>query len=160
MNFADRTSFHHHFEQLWKESVDEKELLSLIICEVDCFQPYTDHYGKQAAEDVLLIVACILLELCDKYGYFTAHIEDERFVLLIKGGNATNALKVAEELRLALEQTKTEHATSEVDDIVTMSVGLSSLFPSKLNSMQILNAEADSALQTAKKEGQNQISVH
>lgn len=160
MNIADRSCFHHNFVKLWQESMDEKELLSMLMCEIDFFQAYVDNYGTLASEDVLLIVACQLQQICEKFDCFVSHIEGEKFIILIKGGNATGALRIAEDLHKAVVESATEHHHSEVSDIVTMSFGLSSLFPSDLNSMKMLMVEANTALHNATTSGRNQISVH
>ncbi|WP_415225112.1 diguanylate cyclase domain-containing protein [Psychromonas sp.] len=160
MDIADRSCFHHNFVKLWQESQDEKELLSMLMCEIDFFQAYVDHYGTPASEDVLIIVACELQRICEKYDCFVSHIEGEKFIILNKGGNATGALKVAEDLHKAVIKSATEHHHSGVSDVVTMSIGLSSIFPSDMNSMKMLMVEANTALHNATTSGRNMISVH
>jgi diguanylate cyclase (GGDEF)-like protein len=160
MNIADRNSFHHNFVKLWKESTEEKELLSMLMCEVDYFQDYVDHYGEAASEDVLIIVASVLQQICGKFDCFVSHIEGEKFIILIKGGNATGALRIAEALHKSVQASATEHAHSEASDLVSMSVGLSSIFPSDMNSMKTLMVEASKALHDATASGRNQTSVH
>lgn len=160
MDIADRSSFHHNFVKLWQESLDEKELLSMLMCEIDFFQAYIDNYGTPASEDVLLIVACQLQRICEKFDCFVAHIEGEKFIILIKGGNATGALRIAEDLHKAVVKSDTEHHHSGASDVVTMSIGLSSIFPSDMNSMKMLMVEANTALHAATTSGRNQISVH
>ncbi len=65
-----------------------------------------------------------------------------------------------EKLREAINQTKVEHLYSDVSRYITMSMGLSSIFPSDLNTKKMLVAEADVALYDAKMSGRDQISVH
>lgn len=160
MEIADRSSFKRNFVEFWQESANEKELLSMLICEVDFFQAYRENCGSQASEDVLLIVACAFQQTCEKFGGSVYHLGGEKFVVLIKGGNATNALRVAEYLHTFIAESSTEHKYSEVSDVVTVSVGLSSLFPSDSNSMKMLEDEAEKALQVAITSGRDQTSVH
>ena len=160
MNIADRSSFHDNFVKLWEESKKEKELLSMLMCEVDFFQPYIEHYGTAASEDILLIVASVLQKISIINDCFVAHVEGEKFIILMKGGNATSALKVAQSLHKGVLKSKITHEHSEAADTVTMSIGLSSLFPSELNTMKSLMIEANTALHAAITTGRNQISVH
>ena len=95
--------------------------------------------------------------------YRTTHTsEAEREFLrgLMKGGNATKAFKAAESLRVALKELNLAHPHSTVSDIITMSMGLSSIYPSDSNNMKILMAKANDALSDAKLAGQAQLSVN
>ena len=157
--FADRASFESNFVRLWKESLHENELLSMLICELDSFQPYAANYGKQDCEEMFFQIKSILLDICNEFRCFSAHIENERFIVLLKGGNATKPFKVAQKLHQTVEQSQIKHEHSDVKDIVTMSIGLSSIFPSNSNSMQTIMAEANTALNTAIASGKNQIGV-
>jgi len=160
MNISDRREFNPNFVKLWKEACSEKELLSMLMCEVDFFQAYIDNYGQQQSEDVLLIAASALQDAAIKFNCFIYHVEGEKFIVLSKGGNATQALKVAEFIHTAVENSGTEHKYSLASEFVTMSIGLSSIFPSELNSMKALMIEANTALHDATVSGRNQISVH
>ncbi|MCG6201340.1 diguanylate cyclase domain-containing protein [Psychromonas antarctica] len=157
---ANRRAFDVQFSKLWKEACDERELFSLVMCDIDFFKAYNDNYGHQKGDQALLAVANALQSVCDSLGCFVARYGGEEFVFLIKGGNATKALKVAENIRQAVENAKIEHLYSSVNNIITLSMGLSSIFPSELNSMKILLAEADGALYNAKGSGRDQICVH
>jgi|GEM_PF-596658 len=157
---ANRRAFELQFSKLWQEACEEQELLSLIMCDIDLFKHYNDNYGHQKGDQALQGVAQGLQEACEKSDCFVARYGGEEFVVLIKGGNATKALKVAENIRQTIEKAKIEHLYSSVNTIITLSMGLSSLFPSELNSMKVLLAEADSALYEAKGAGRDQICVH
>lgn len=157
---ANRRAFERQFSQIWQEALDEQELLSLVLCDIDFFKPYNDNYGHQKGEQALQGVAQALQSACDPLGCFVARYGAEEFVILMKGGNATKALSVAEEIRQSIKKAKMEHLYSSVNRIITLSMGLSSIFPSELNSMAMLQAEADSALSAAKDAGRDQVSVH
>ena len=158
-DLANRRAFDLQFTKLWQEACDEQELLSLVMCDIDFFKSYNDNYGHQKGDQALQSVANTLQSICETLDCFVARYGGEEFVILIKGGNATKALKVSENIRLAIEKAKIEHLYSSVNSIITVSMGLSSMFPSELNSMKMLLAEADSALYDAKGNGRDQICV-
>ena len=159
-NIANRRAFDEHFVRTWREAVSEQEMLSLVMCDVDYFKPYNDNYGHQMGDEALKLIASTLHETADEMGCFAARYGGEEFIILLKGGNATKVLRAVEKLRGAVNETKIEHLHSEVSRYVTVSMGLSSMFPSDLNTMKMLVAEADAALYNAKTSGRNQISVH
>ncbi|MCP4323657.1 MAG: diguanylate cyclase [Alteromonadales bacterium] len=159
-NIANRRSFDTRFKQLWQEAHDEQEMLSIVMCDIDYFKPYNDNYGHPMGDEALKIIALALQTAVNEMGCFVARYGGEEFVVIIKGGNATKVFRAVEKLREAINQTKVEHLYSAVSRYVTMSMGLSSIFPSDLNTQKILVAEADAALYDAKMSGRDQISVH
>lgn len=159
-NIANRRSFDVHFAQLWQESCVEHEMLSIVMCDIDYFKPYNDNYGHQMGDETLKVIASALQSAANEIGCFAARYGGEEFIVIIKGGNATKVLRVAEKLREEINKTKVEHLYSDVSGYVTISMGLSSIFPSDLNTMKMLVAEADAALYNAKLSGRDQISVH
>ena len=160
MEIAGRKAFENNSLRLWQESCDEQELLSMLICEVDYFQAYRDNCGNEASEDILLITACALQQTCEKFGGFVYHFGGDKFTVLLKGGNATNALRVAESLHKFISESGTENIYSDISDLLSVSVGLSSQFPSDSNSINELLRETNDALLEAINAGRNQTSVH
>jgi len=160
MEIGGRKAFDNNSVRLWQESREEQELLSMLICEVDFFQSYRDNCGISASEDILLITACALQQTCEKFGGFVYHFGGDKFIVLLKGGNATNALRVAEFIHTFIEESSTENAYSDVSDFLTVSVGLASQFPSGRNSIKGLLNEANDALFEAINAGRNQTCVH
>lgn len=157
---ANRRAFDLQLNKLWQEACEEQELLSLVMCDIDFFKAYNDNYGHQKGDEVLLAVAQALYRTCEKLGCFVARYGGEEFVVLIKGENATKALKAVEMLREAVAEANIEHLHSSVNTSITMSMGLSSILASELTTMAMLFAEADSAMYEAKKNGRDQICVY
>ncbi|MEH6453311.1 MAG: diguanylate cyclase [Psychromonas sp.] len=160
MGIAQRKDFNEEFLSVWKAGSEDNELVSLVMCELDCFKAYVDNFGQQPSEDFLLIIGCTFNSICEELGCFMAHLEGENFAILIKGGNATKAFKAAEMLRVALNELDLAHPHSTVSDIITMSMGLSSIYPGDSNSMKILMSKAKIALEDAKSAGKAQLSVN
>tara|TARA_R110001583_G_scaffold67490_3_gene192869 strand:- start:12439 stop:14853 length:2415 start_codon:yes stop_codon:yes gene_type:complete len=159
-NIANRRSFDERFAKLWQQCIYEQEMLSIVMCDIDYFKPYNDNYGHQMGDEALKIIASTLQSVTHEVGGFVARYGGEEFVIIIKGGNATKVYRAVEKIHAAIKETKVEHLYSEVDEYITMSLGLSSIFPSDLNTMNMLVAEADAALYDAKISGRDQISVH
>lgn len=159
MQLYDSRDFNSYFVNAWQETLRDKTLLSMIISELDFFDEYTQHYGQQSSEDILLMVAYTLKSKCEEFGCFVARLKGQKFVVLVKDGNATKGLKVAKALLASIQELDMEHAYSPVKNRLTMSLGLSNIFPSDENSMKSLMAKVDTALGEAKSSGYDQISV-
>jgi len=67
--------------------------------------------------------------------------------------------KVAERIRTAVQALGVHHEASDVDSVVTLSIGGSSFIPSGMEEMTKLVEQADNALYQAKKAGRNRIVV-
>ncbi|TEW56114.1 GGDEF domain-containing protein [Psychromonas sp. RZ22] len=157
MNIADRKSFDKKYTQLWNEASDENELLTLMICEIDFFKAYVDNYGHQGASFMLLVIALALKTTCEEHDCYLGRYRGDEFGILIKGGDIETANEIAEKLRFAVEKSRTEHKFSSVSNIVTLSIGVSSFYPT---SMQVVMKQASRALTNAKLAGRNQVSGH
>jgi diguanylate cyclase (GGDEF)-like protein len=157
MNIADRNAFDKKFTQQWNEASANKELLSVLVCEIDFFKEYTDNYGQQGASFMLLVIALALKNICEQNNYFLAQYDKEEFAILIKGSNPEKIAEAAENLRLAVENSKTEHKFSKINKIITLSIGVSSVYP---KSMQMLKKLTNSALSNAKNGGRNKVFGH
>jgi len=159
MKLNDRRDFNSYFVNAWQEASRGEELLSMVISDLDFFDEYTQHYGQKSSEDILLLVAYTLKTKCEELGCFVARFEGLQFAVLVKGGNATKGLKIAEALRASIQELDMEHASSPVKNRLTMSLGLSNICPSDENSMKSLISKAEAALGDAKSSGYDQISV-
>lgn len=159
MEIFDRSDFNRHIVKTWKEASQDQELLSMVICELDFFSEFAQNHKKRTCDDILLIVACTLKSSCEKFDGFIARLEGAKFVALIKGGNATKGLKLAEALHASIQDLAMEHAHSPVKNSLTISLGLSNIFPSDENSMKTLLVNANNALTDAKSRGYDQIGV-
>ncbi|GLS91487.1 hypothetical protein GCM10007916_25560 [Psychromonas marina] len=159
INVNGRRTFQHDFTKLWQQSLDEGELISLLICKVDFFSDYVECYGEQSGENLLLTVANTLNHLYKNIGGAVYHAGGQKFIALFKGSNATTGLRVANALHELIASSSIEHKTSSISDFITISAGLSCLIPDKSNSMKILMNQVDIALNKAVQDGRNQTSV-
>ncbi|GLS91616.1 hypothetical protein GCM10007916_26850 [Psychromonas marina] len=157
MNIITRREFNAHFCNVWKETLDDSDSLSMIICELDFFADYREHHGDQTSDDILLIVGSTLQNKCAEFNGSVSYLEGNKFVALIKGGNVSLGLKTATEFQSSIENLAITNTFSPVKYCLTMSLGLANVFPSDTQSMKGLMNSADSALKLAQSSGYDQV---
>ena len=64
---------------------------------------------------------------------------------------------IAESIRMAIAALEIPHKTSEVSDVIPLSLGVASVIPSGDQNVEILISQADQALYFAKSQGRNQV---
>ncbi|WP_372881093.1 diguanylate cyclase domain-containing protein [Psychromonas sp.] len=159
-NIANRYAFDIQLNQQWSVAGKEQELLSLLMCDIDFFDTYNNNYGQYRGDQALQTIAATLETKSEALGCFVARYGGSKFVLLIKGGNATKALKIAEEIHLDVAELKLEHDYSPGNGFLSVSIGLSSLFPSELTTPKMLIAEVEAGLYDAQMAGRDQVGIH
>jgi len=124
--------------------------LVLLVWDVDRFKSVNDNYGHKAGDKVLKKIAQILhgrLRETD----FVARYGGEEFVMLMAGTTLRNGLIVANELRVAVEQTGFHFRDQLVN--ITVSCGIAESRDG--DSANQLFERADKALYSAKEQGRN-----
>lgn len=154
MNIPDRHAFDLQYESYWQQASQKGQLLSVLICEIDFFNAYNDNYGHQGSSFMLLVIGLALKNTCEKHDCYLARYGNNEFAILIKGREVEEVQAVGEALRLAVEESRTEHKYSKVSNIVTLSIGISSLYPT---TMKTLMQKSENALHSARTEGCNRV---
>ncbi|MBE9045195.1 diguanylate cyclase [Pleurocapsales cyanobacterium LEGE 10410] len=152
---ANRRTFEEALIREWQRGQREKQDLSLIICDIDHFKLYNDTYGHQAGDVCLRKVAQAILNTVMRPADLVARYGGEEFVVILPQTPANNALKVAEKIRLQIEQLSLPHPQSSVSDRVSISLGVTSVVPQPKYTRKQLLFTADKALYQAKKQGRN-----
>ncbi|MGB5972647.1 MAG: PAS domain S-box protein [Nodosilinea sp.] len=152
-----------HFDQLlrieWARAIRNGTSLSLIICDVDYFKPYNDHYGHPAGDRCLQQVAQLLQAHIQRPGDLLARYGGEEFVILLPKTTRRGAIAVAARIQESFNQARLPHAFSPVADYVTLSFGVACCRPFSQNLFSELLAAADDALYQAKSAGRNRYSI-
>lgn len=153
---ANRRYFDESLEREWRRLAREKQPLSLILCDVDCFKRYNDHYGHQAGDQVLREIAQALCRSTKRPADFVGRYGGEEFVVILPNTHLAGAMQLAELIRTEVEKLKIRHETSTVQPYLTISLGVASVIPKHKTSACTLLNMADNALYEAKKNGRNQ----
>ncbi|MCU7937779.1 MAG: GGDEF domain-containing protein [gamma proteobacterium symbiont of Bathyaustriella thionipta] len=133
--------------------------LSLILIDIDYFKSYNDHYGHDSGDDTLKNVALTIKETVPRETDITARIGGEEFVVLMPSTNSQGAYQVAENIRTNIKALAIKHKYSEVINIITVSIGVSTLSGILLNEIDLFK-QADMALYSAKEAGRNRCKCY
>jgi len=152
---ANRRRFDETLNEEWQRLSRDRAPLSLIFCDIDYFKLYNDTYGHQAGDDCLRAVADTISANCQRPGDFVARYGGEEFIVILPNTETEGAVHLAEDIRHEIEGLKIPHMRSQVSPYITLSLGVSCLFPSVDIIPESLVGVADKALYEAKNQGRN-----
>jgi len=155
-----RQSFSDTMEREFKRSQRERAPLSIIMCDIDNFKEYNDSYGHSNGDLCLKKVAQAITNSLRRAGDFCARYGGEEFIVILPNTSPDGAMRVAERMRLKVEEMGIAHEKSLPARIVTMSLGVAtSEDTATLVSLEDLIKDADIALYRAKEQGRNQVQL-
>ena len=152
-----RRSFNRQLERLWRLAQREEVSLAMLICDIDHFKLYNDHYGHQGGDAVLQRVGQLLADAGRRPLDMSVRLGGEEFAVLLYDISADEARQRAEDIRAALEQLHIAHAGSDTAAVVTLSIGVVCLQPAQGGTFAQLYEQADKALYLAKAHGRNRV---
>ena len=156
---ANRRRFDECLKQEWVRMARGKLPLSVIMCDVDCFKLYNDHYGHLLGDDCLCSLARAIDCCAKRPADLAARYGGEEFAVLLPNTSTEGAVFIAECIRMKVQDLMIDHAVSPVHKYVTLSLGVSSVIPEYGANPQTLLEASDSALYEAKRAGRNQVCV-
>lgn len=152
---ANRRCFSDVLYQEWKRCQREQAPLSLILCDIDFFKLYNDHYGHLAGDDCLRQVAQAIQQSARRPADLAARYGGEEFAIILPGTTAEGALQVAAQIQAALAMLNLLHVRSPINNLVTLSIGIATFVSTPEFAPDDLIAAADQALYNAKATGRN-----
>jgi len=154
---ANRRMFDSVIETEWLKARQNKQPLSLIIIDIDFFKEYNDCYGHLQGDDCLKQVASTLNGVAARSRDFFGRFGGEEFVMLLPETDENSAWSVAERCRQSLFKKQIPHEHSKVSQLLTISLGVSTMIPSQNGDHTELIDRADKQLYQAKQKGRNCI---
>jgi two-component system, cell cycle response regulator len=132
---------------------------SAVLCDVDYFKLYNDHYGHLAGDEVLQKVAETIADHC-RSGDTAYRYGGEEFLIILPEQSQESATATADRLRQAVEDMRIPHEANDPPGIVTISAGVATLSAGANKSADNLLGEADAALYHAKQSGRNRVASY
>ncbi|MDM8533735.1 diguanylate cyclase [Clostridiaceae bacterium HSG29] len=143
----------HHFMELGKREFDlrsrNKQALSILMLDIDHFKIVNDNHGHAYGDKTLIHFTknCSLnLRLTDTFG----RLGGEEFAILLPNTKLDAATKIAERIRLFIEQSNSNGFPS-----ITVSIGIATA--DENDTIDTLLNKADIKLYQAKENGRNQV---
>lgn len=156
-SIANRRSFDIALNNEWRRATREARTLCLLMIDVDFFKNYNDAYGHQGGDECLRRIANVMSSLANRTSDQVARYGGEEFSILLPATDPQGAIVIAERIRAAVDDLALPHATSDIADHVTVSIGVAATIVSLDSTPSQLVGDADKALYRAKKEGRNRV---
>jgi diguanylate cyclase (GGDEF)-like protein len=156
---SNRRGFDDYIQKEWERMQRSEAPLSLIMCDVDFFKNYNDRYLHPNGDKCLIEVAMAMQKIVRRPGDLVARYGGEEFAVVLPNTDTLGAVSVAENIRLAIKNLQINHEASAVCPYVTVSVGVSTIIPTRENQFQDLIHAADRALYQAKSQGRDRVTM-
>lgn len=147
-------SFDEILEKSWFKAKKDNKPISIILLNLDFFQNYNQSYGAEEGDRAIKSVAETLKSALSSVDSYLARTTGETFAVLLPNRVGTDALKVSENLRAAIDKLNIPHKTSGCSDHVTASFGVASVEGNFTQPWDLKDA-ADFGLYQAKHSGRN-----
>ncbi|GEM_PF-1843532 len=157
---TNRRRFEEYLQQQWKQLLEAKLYLSLIICDVDFFKRFNDTHGHQEGDRCLRSVAEAIRRAARRPADLVARYGGEEFAVILPQTPAAGAIEVAKNIQGAVRSLCLPHAASPVSSYVTLSLGIASLVPTSQMTSETLIECADRALYQAKQAGRDRFKLY
>jgi diguanylate cyclase (GGDEF)-like protein/putative nucleotidyltransferase with HDIG domain len=150
---------HRFFQEKLKEtlklSIKSNFPFSLLILDIDHFKYYNDLYGHQMGDYLLKKIGEILRRNV-REGDVVSRYGGEEFTVILPFTSKEKAIKIAERIRLDIEQTEFEGEENQPNGRVTASFGVASFPENARNEVELIKS-ADDALYRAKFFNKNRV---
>ena len=150
---ANRRSMDGFFRSAQIAAMEKDEPLSMLMIDIDHFKKFNDTYGHQVGDQVLRLVAKVLLDnvgdsdLAARYG-------GEELIAVLPGADLAACVGVAERVRLRVSEARlTRRTTGQAISSVTVSIGVAQFRLTE--SAETMIERCDRGLYQAKRSGRN-----
>lgn len=152
-----RRSFDEFFEKEWKRAQRSREHLSLILVDIDFFREYNEHYGYQASDECLRMVAQTIANSSCRAGDFPARYSKDRFAVILVKTDLLGAVTVADNIHNRIQDLQIPTQSSPIAEYVSISIGVASVLPTGQHTRDELMTATENALAGAKQKGKNRV---
>ncbi len=149
-----RRYFQELAEREFERSTRQKRPFSILMMDIDHFKNFNDLYGH-ASGDYILRAVCTNLKQRLRKTDILARYGGEEFIAFLPDTIEHSAKKIAESLRMLLEETALDEESQTYH--VTISIGVSSYMPGQKITLDELIERSDAVLYEAKNSGRNCI---
>lgn len=148
-SLMNRRAFYIEAKRVFSKSKRYERRISLLMLDIDHFKQFNDQYGHAIGDDILMMVASCIQQMCRETD-LSARVGGEEFVVLLEEADTTEALLIAERLRTIVSEIR----LPQLERGITLSIGISGL-EADIECLDTLIKRADRAMYIAKNNGRN-----
>ncbi len=154
---ANRRMFDRVMDENWGEAARRRQPLSVILVDIDNFKQYNDRHGHLQGDECLKRIGSVLTSAAKRARDFVARFGGEEFVIILPETDAQAAMSVAQRCHRLLLREQIPHGDSDAGQLVTLSIGLGTIVPSRDDTVGGFLEQVDQRLYQAKRTGKNRI---
>lgn len=155
---ANRRALTERLKSEYKRSARNQQSLVLIMCDIDGFKNYNDHFGHIAGDRCLVRVAGAIKESLNRSLDFCARYGGEEFVVLLPQTDLHGGQVVAERIRSSVMALQIPQVQGAAHGVITVSAGVA-MDAEGFRNEDFLIEKADRALYMAKQKGRNRVEL-
>lgn len=153
-----RRAFDHGILQEFDRAVRHGDNLTLLMCDIDYFKYYNDHFGHPQGDTCLQQVARILQKTFNRAGEICTRYGGEEFAIILPSISHAEAEYQAQRLLEELLKCEIQHSPEAPIDFISLSIGIAQLSTEQpYKNISALIDDADKALYRAKNNGRNRL---
>lgn len=154
-----RRSFRNYIDAIFDRYPEKRQLLSVMMIDIDHFKQYNDHYGHEAGDNTLIAVAGQIVSTIESPAEFAARWGGEEFLFAGVYDREDTIARLAETIRRKIMDLHIPHAHSDGKDCVTVSIGIATAMLDSKDDVGKLIQLADKAMYQAKESGRNCVRI-
>ena len=154
-NIYNRRYMDDNLQRIIKSLSRSKDILSLLMIDVDLFKNYNDAYGHSKGDTCLETIAAVLKESLLRADDFVVRYGGEEFTVVLPSTDEEGARMVADRLLGSIRKRNIPHKASNVADRLTISIGVTTGIVQHIHCGDDYIKQADKALYMSKQNGRN-----
>lgn len=154
---ANRRHFDEYLGNHLMLAIEDQSPISLLLIDIDYFKRYNDSYGHIQGDRCLQAVVNAIKTSFPPSDGLVARYGGEEFAVVLPGYSADQAKDIAEKVCDLVKQLRISHENSKVADVITVSVGVATVYLKEDKEYTKLIKLADNHLYKAKSLGRNQV---
>ncbi|MFQ3255856.1 MAG: diguanylate cyclase (GGDEF)-like protein [Porticoccaceae bacterium] len=154
-----RRKFDESLSLQWKRSIRMNTPISLAMIDIDHFKQVNDTYGHSIGDKYLTVLSSIFSRSTNRPDDICARYGGEEFAVLLGATDRAGAVQVIDQLIKSVRHLKIPNENASTKPIITLSVGLKTVYPNKNDSYEDFLLAVDKLLYTAKTAGRDTMAV-
>jgi two-component system, sensor histidine kinase LadS len=152
-----RRHFREMFEQMLRQTTEQRQPLGLMLIDLDYFKKINDTYGHLAGDECLRSLSKTITLTLTGHNAIVGRFGGEEFVVIVPNVTLEKLSVIAEELRSRIEKENISIGKQSIT--ITASLGIISFGSDKNLSPDQALHQADEALYVSKNKGRNRVSI-